>query len=253
MPFIILIIFTSNDTMTELHLPRTFHITRRRMIQNKSTRHWSCNAQGMINIRWHFFQINYLNSVFFLCPVGTTGIRARFVKGCTQRALLAFDLTAHVSPSPFCWAAWPSCVQETAGDSPRPPPGEISKSYLSKSQKQHAHLFSLTGRMHQACGVLSMRWEEELSRKDGESSERPWLPAAPLPSGLCSPDGNLGEMKSTAVPRCTMLVPSWFFLLLLKKVFNWQCSVTKQNPSQESPEVALFFLNKKCQSHISLL
>ena len=54
--------------------------------------------------------------------------------------------------------------------------------------------------------------EEELSgRGDGESSECPWLPAAPLPSRLCSPDGNLGEMKSTALPRCTMLVPTWFF------------------------------------------
>ena len=85
--------------------------------------------------------------------------------------------------------------------------------------------------------------EEEMGLPKAQS--RPWLPAAPLPSRLCSPDGNLGEMKSTTVPKRTMLVPTCFFL---KKIFNWQCSTAKQNPLQESPEVALFFLKEECQS-----
>ena len=85
--------------------------------------------------------------------------------------------------------------------------------------------------------------EEEMGLPRAQSC--PWLPAAPLPSRLCSPDGNLGEMRSTAAPKRTMLVPTCSFL---KKIFNWQCSTAKQNPLRESPEVALFFLNEKCQS-----
>ena len=43
-------------------------------------------------------------------------------------------------------------------------------------------------------------------------------------------------------------VSSHLVSFFLKKIFNWQCSATKQNPLQESPEVALFFLYEKCQS-----
>ena len=55
--------------------------------------------------------------------------------------------------------------------------------------------------------------------------------AAPLPSRLCSLDGNLGEMKSTTVPKRAMLVPTFFFFFF----FEENLQLTMRYSQAESP------------------
>ena len=124
-----------------------------------------------------------------------------------------------------------------------------SQSITCQSQKQRAHLFSLTGRTHLACGVLSMLGEEELSRRgDGasESSEPPVTSGRPTSLQALLPWWKSWRNEKHSCAKMHNVSSHLFFFL--KKIFNWQCSTAKQNPLQESPEVALLFLNEKCQS-----
>lgn len=64
-----------------------------------------------------------------------------------------------------------------------------------------------------------------------ESSERPVTSKAPTSSRLCSLDGNLGEMKSTTVPK-RRNVSSYFFFLFF---FEENLQLTMRYSQAESP------------------
>ena len=146
--------------------------------------------------------------------MGTKGIQVWFVKGCTWCVLLVFDLNR--THEPFTLSLG-SMAFLCSGDCRRQPmfssrwslkvlPVRVKSSVPTFSHWQGERTWPVEC---WACWGRRSYPEEEMGLLKAQS--RPWLPAAPLPSRLCSPDGNLGEMRSTAVPKCTMLVPTFFF------------------------------------------
>lgn len=190
-----------------LNLHWTFHVTLRWMIRNKSTRHLSCNTQGMINIRWHFFQIKLFKQHFLLLPCGTKGIHVWFLKGCMRWAMLASGLNCPCEPFSLLLS---SMALPGPGDCPRQPMSSswwglkifnfrVKSSAPTSSHRQGKRTWPVE------LGARTRSWRSSPGEEVGlwKAQSRRWLPAAPLPSGLCSPGGNLRQMKNTAVPKCT--------------------------------------------------
>lgn len=191
-----------------LHLHWNFHVTLRWMIRNKSVRHLSCNAQGMINIRWHFFQIKLFKQHFLLLSCGTKGIHVWFVKGCMRWAMLASGLNCPCEPFSLL-----------LGSMALPGPGDCPETahvlLLVRSQNlqfQRVKSSAPTSSHRQGKrtwpverGACTRSWRSSPGEEVGlwKAQSPRWLPAAPLPSGLCSPGGNLRQMKNTALPKCT--------------------------------------------------
>lgn len=152
-----------------LHLHWTFHVTLRWMIRNKSVRHLSCNTQGMINIRWHFFQIKLLKQHFLLLPRGTTGIHVWFVKGCMRWAMLASGLNCPCEPFSLLLG---SMALPGPGDCPRQP---MSSSWwglkiFNFKESKAARLHLLIGKEN-APGLWSAEHAREVG---GVLQERRW-------------------------------------------------------------------------------